>query len=59
MIITYTYKLYDYCIVEENTNTWWYLYQLRKSEKSISKLDRPSFVRTKKWLFENYPELLI
>jgi len=59
MIINHTYKIYDNCIVEENTNMVWYLYQLRKSEKSISKLERPSFMRTKKWLFENYPELLI
>jgi hypothetical protein len=59
MIINYTYKIYDNYIIEENTNMVWYFHQLINSEKSFSKLHRPSFIRTKKWLFKNYPELII
>jgi hypothetical protein len=62
--MNYSYELSDISVIEKNDyfDSWvniWFIYQLRKSEESISKLDRESFMRTKKWMFENYPELII
>jgi hypothetical protein len=62
--MSYSYELNDNSVIETNDyfNNYmnvWFIYQLRKSEESVSKLDRESFKRTKIWLKKKYPELLI
>jgi hypothetical protein len=38
---------------------YWNLYELKKNQDSISKLDRRSFKRAKKWLLKNHPEYIL
>jgi hypothetical protein len=62
--MSYSYELSENSVTEKNDyfNSWvniWFIYQLKKSEESFPKLDRESFKRTKIWLKQNYPELLI
>ena len=52
----------DYYVTEFNNDeilNYWNLYDLTKNEYSISKLDRRSFKRAKKWLLKNHPEYIL
>jgi hypothetical protein len=54
---------YDTFVVEENsvTRKEWSINRLQKDINSISKHDpiRNSFIRTREWLLQNHPELLL
>ena len=52
---------YDTFVVEENIHTRkeWSLSRLQKSVETISKFDMDSFIRTREWLLQNHPELLL
>jgi hypothetical protein len=54
-------KSYNTFVVEENTHTRkeWSLSRLQKSVETISKFDRASFIRTREWVLNNHPELLL
>jgi hypothetical protein len=51
----------DVFIVEssEVAKNEWSIGRLKKNIENISKLDRPSYIRTKEWVEENKPELLL
>jgi hypothetical protein len=52
----------DYYVVEYDNQdilNYWNLYELKKNQDSISKLDRRSFTRAKKWLLKNHPEYIL
>jgi hypothetical protein len=38
---------------------YWYIHELKKNQDSISKLDRRSFKRAKRWLLKNHPEYIL
>jgi hypothetical protein len=52
---------YDTFVVEENSGTRreWSISRLQKNIETISKFDRTSFIRTREWLLQNHPELLL
>ena len=52
---------YDTFVVEENIHTRkeWSINRLKKNIDTISKNDMDSFIRTRKWIQENHPELLL
>jgi hypothetical protein len=62
--MNYVYELSYNCIIEgkdylHSYMNIWYIDQLKKHPGPLMRKDMESFKRTKKWLFENYPELLI
>jgi hypothetical protein len=62
--MNYVYELSYNCVIEgkyylHSYMNIWYIDQLKKSPGPLMIKDMESFKRTKKWLFENYPELLI
>jgi hypothetical protein len=64
MIIgTNSFNLNEMFVVEENNGTRkeWLISRLQKDINSISKHDpiRNSFIRTREWLLQNHPELLL
>jgi hypothetical protein len=52
----------DYFVAEFDNDeilNYWYIHDLKKNQDSISKLDRRSFKRAKKWLLKNHPEYIL
>lgn len=52
---------YDTFVVEEygHQRREWSISRLQKNIETISKFDRTSFIRTREWLLQNHPELLL
>ena len=63
--MSYKYSVFHFSIGvfitedSEVSKNEWSISRLKKSIDTISKLERPSYTRTRKWIEENQPELLI